>query len=130
MADDPRERIETNCLFVALIPDADTWDVDGGYVDWSELVELAQKILAADEAWKDSQTPTVDGLRTKYPGFNFGLERIPCGPTFCDVAWIDAHPFKVEGNHFESEIAALRWLAATLAEITPVEGREEVGDGK
>ena len=54
---DPREQIETNCLSVTLIPDIDTWEVDGGYVDWPEVVELAQKILAADEAWKDAQTP-------------------------------------------------------------------------
>lgn len=132
---DPRERIETEhikCSFSV----AGLWLIESDREDiypcvpWPELVELAQKILAADEAWKDANVPTFQGLRTKYPGFNFACDRIACGPTYCDVAWVTLPDGTNKENHFESEAAALRWLAATLAEITPVEGREEVGDGK
>lgn len=81
------------------------------------VVAFARAILAADEAWKDANVPTFQGLRTKYPRFNFACDRIACGPTYCDVAWVTLPDGTSEGNHFESEDAALRWLAAKLEEL-------------
>ena len=62
---DPRERVETenvevNVLFHAsdTVDNTTYWwvgmrDAHEGAVSWPELVELAQKILAADRAWKN-----------------------------------------------------------------------------
>jgi len=72
MTDDPRERVETahiRCNGVT----PNQWIIAAvgqhapAFADWPEVVELAQKILAANEAWLDSQTPTLESLRAKYP---------------------------------------------------------------
>jgi len=129
---DPRERIETEHIKCAFSV-AGLWLIESDREDiypcvpWPELVELAQKILAADEAWKDANAPTtLEGLREQYPDDTFDVHREECGPTFCEVASIHHVDGHIRNEHFASERAALRWLAATLAEITPVEGREEL----
>ena len=123
---DPREQIETNCLSVTLIPDIDTWEVDGGYVDWPEVVAFARAILAADEEWLDSQTPTLDELRAKYPAWRMNYEEhgeqfsavvdsadclgnIPRGTGPCR---------RQQSDWFNTEGEILRWLAAKLEELT------------
>ncbi len=61
---DPREQIQTENLSAEQYCGEEgygpaRWSVDGECpVDWPELVELAQKILAANEAWLDGQTVT------------------------------------------------------------------------
>ena len=124
---DPREHVETENVAVRRDVCVHTgkafWIVgdtvntgEYGEADWPELVELAQKILAADEAWKDANTPTLDELRAKYPEWCLDvlttelnviamyehreLETV-CG--FADVA---------------SEPQGIRWLAAKLEELT------------
>ena len=122
---DPRERIETEhikCSFSV----AGLWLIESDREDiypcvpWPELVELAQKILAADEEWLDSQTPPLEELRAKYPGFSFALERVACGPTFCDVAWIvNAYPSDWRRDRLTewapTEAEAIERLAKRLA---------------
>ena len=120
---DPRERIETEhikCSFSV----AGLWLIESDREDiypcvpWSELVEFTRAILAADAAWKDATVPTLAKLRTKYPGFNFNVQSVVCGPTYCEVAWIKLFDGTNEGKHFESEEAAVRWLAAKLEELS------------
>lgn len=92
---------------------------------WGTTVAFATAILAANESWLDGQTPTLEELRARYPEWSLDLVTTElnviamyehreletvCG--FADVA---------------SEAQGIRWLAATLAEIT-VEGREELSD--
>lgn len=119
MTDDPRERIETEhvrCSFSV----AGTWLIESDREDiypcvpWPELVELAQKILAANEAWLDGQTPTLEELRAKYDGkwhvsarrhgLCFEAEIMPHGsvsnPTYCDG--------------FDTEKQAIRWLVDVI----------------
>lgn len=80
---------------------------------WPEIVAFATAILAANEAWLDSQAPTLEELRERYPNRLFGIKpNEPCDLTFCDVAWIQG---TVGMPHFGSEAAALRWLADELA---------------
>jgi hypothetical protein len=84
--------------------------------NWAEVVEFARAILAADESWLDSQTPTLEELRAKYRG-----------------AMVEITPLHIPGDDYlarlvtESESVeyaaptvghALRWLAAKLEELT------------
>lgn len=165
MADDPRERIETEHFQCRLeIGDApDAWEIGGtnftgesGYADWPEVVAFARAILAADEAWKDSQTPKPE---RQFPVLN--SEYRPGAPKSVPWSILAPHEPQALKNHCGQSLEtlarrgglspveiyavvnglswsvgkspcdepeALRWLAATLAEITPVEGREEVSD--
>lgn len=122
---DPRDRVETFRIRCCAV--GEEWEIGGvgrpapSRSGWPEVVELAQKILAADEAWKDSQTPTLEGLRAKYPGRSIGMARVVCGPTYCWRARVGP----CESPHIVTEIAALRWLAAKLEEVTPVETEQQ-----
>jgi hypothetical protein len=90
------------------------YHLHGAWADWPGVVAFARAILAADEAWLDSQTPTLEGLRAKYPGRSIGMARVVCGPTYCWRARVGP----CESPHIVTEIAALRWLAAKLEELT------------
>ena len=126
---DPRERIETahircdNRTDTAWCLGAVGSDV-AAWATWPELVELAQKILAANEAWLDSQTPTLEELRAKYPEWSVlsirvedgrfrGALDIPGCPGGAECRWTTG-PWGTERD-------ALGWLAAKL---------EELSDGK
>lgn len=132
VSDDPRDAL------LALPP----WDVEregefwrfsqsrNRLALWDSWVTLATAILAANEAWLDSQTPTLEELRAKYPGFNFALERVACGPTFCDVAWIvNAYPSDWRRDRLTewapTEAEAIERLAKRLAGIEAWQERQE-----
>lgn len=115
---DPRERIETENLQCASREKAGL--IEGfyrlsGFAPWPEVVAFAEKILAADAEWRESNAPTLEGLRAKYPNRRFGIDREPCGPTFCDVAFYEYPGGTHHAPHY-TERAALEWLAARLAE--------------
>lgn len=122
MTDDPRERIETEHIRCDDITPTQ-WIIAAvgqhapAFADWPEVVELAQKILAANEAWLDSQTPTLESLRAKYPDRRFGIDRESCGSTFCDVAFYGYSGGTHYAPHY-NEAAALEWLATKLEELT------------
>jgi hypothetical protein len=139
---DPRERIETEHFQCRLdIGDApDAWEIGGtnfagesGYADWPEVVAFAEKILAADEAWKDRQTPTLEELRAKYPAWRMNYEEH--GEQFSAVVDSADCPGNIprgtgpcrrqQSDWFNTEGEALRWLAATLAEVTPTETEQQ-----
>lgn len=114
---DPRERVETPYAGLSLRRIDDTWQFyPGGKLAlfWETWVEIAETILAADAQWREQNAPSLAELRERYPDNNFAVERIDCGPTYCDVAWVERDGGKV-GNHFASERDALEWLAAELA---------------
>lgn len=118
---DPRERIETRHLRCnSMTPTQWVLAAVGqhapAFADWPEVVEFAEKILAANAEWRESRAPSLEGLRARYPSRRFGIDREPCGPTFCDVAFYE-YP---GGTHYAphyTERAALEWLAARLAEL-------------
>lgn len=121
---DPREQIQTENLTVSILHDESQtidrqsyWDVIApSAVPWPEIVAFAQKILAANEAWLDSQTPTLEALRAKYPG-----------------AMVEITPLRIPGDNYLARLVtenvsveyaaptvghALEWLAAKLEELT------------
>ena len=128
---DPRAFITTENLHCELyhpgsLPE---WSVGGmrkdrttcGYADWPEVVELAQKILAANEAWLDANTPTLDELQARYPEWEPCVLYVRTGwRVWAERLRAPGHP--IGQDNFPTKEAAIRWLAAALAEITPVEG--------
>ena len=122
MTDDPRNHVMTDRLRCVRMETgewalADRRSMFAAFADWPDVVELAQKILAANEAWLDGQTPTLEELRVKYPDRRFGIDRESCGSTFCDVAFYGYSGGTHYAPHYNEE-AALRWLAAKLEELT------------
>ena len=158
MKDDPRERVETENLLCHA--DTSCWYLTrkapyagAGRADWPEFVELAQKILAADAAWKEQTTPR------RFPVLNANSRNSKNYPRTVPWSMLAPHEPQALKNHCGQSLEklasrgglspleiyavvngltwtigklpcdeeeALRWLAATLAEITPVEGREEL----
>jgi hypothetical protein len=109
------------------------YHLHGAWAGWSEVVAFARAILAADEAWLDSQTPTLEELRARYPKWRMNYEEhseqfsavvdsadcpgnIPRGTGPCR---------RQQSDWFNTEGEALRWLAATLAEVTPTETEQQ-----
>ena len=122
---DPRNHVMTDRLRCVWMETGE-WALAGsrsgfaGFADWPEVVELAQKILAANEAWLDSQTPTLEELRAKYPEWSMlsirdgdgrfrGALDIPGCPGGAECRWTTG-PWGTERD-------ALRWLAAKLEEL-------------
>ena len=121
---DPRERIETahircdNRTDTAWCLGAVGSDV-AAWATWPELVELAQKILAANEAWLDANTPTLEELRARWPRAMVAITplHIP-GDDYLARLVIESGSVEYAGPTVGH---VLRWLAAKL---------EELGDGK
>lgn len=127
---DPRERIETRLLGCQRMPWAPAGEAEwvigavqsghSGRADWPEVVAFARAILAADEAWLDSQTPTLEELRAKYPAWCPSLAREFWGVRgvldVVDCSGDSGCRFTV--GPWGTERDALRWLAAKLEELT------------
>ncbi len=115
MGSDPRERVKY-APFILNRKGDDTWSVGCNRpAPWRVVVAFAKAILAADAEWQGLDAPTLEELRERYPGRLFGVRKnVPCGPTFCDEAWIEG---VVGTPHYSTEDCALRWLAAELAKV-------------
>lgn len=116
---DPRERIETKHLRCnGMTPTQ--WVVAAvgqhapAFADWPEVVEFAAAIIAADAEWRESNTPTLEEMRARYPG-----------------AMVEITPLHIPGDDYLVRLVtesvsvehatptvghALEWLAAKLAE--------------
>ncbi len=121
---DPRNHVMTDRLRCVRMETgewalADRRSMFAGFADWPEVVELAQKILAANEAWLDSQTPTLEELNGKYPAAMPACvqqERSIDG-FYAEYLTPGVLP-GYECARFASRVEALRWLAAKLEELT------------
>ncbi len=161
---DPRNHVMTDRLRCVRMETgewalADRKSMFAGYANWSEVVELAQKVLAANESWLDGQTVKPE---RQFPVLNTYGRNAPAVVRSVPWSMLAPHEPQALKNHCGqsleklasrgglspleiyavmnglswsmgkltcTESEAVQWLAATLAEITPAEGREELSDG-
>lgn len=82
---------------------------------WHVAVAFANAILAANEAWLDSTTPTLAELRERYPEWSLSTHFVPGVGCFSAAV-----RYKCTINSIvplEDEQEAIRWLAAELAKV-------------
>lgn len=115
--EDPRELVRYKPFILNRKGD-DAWTMGSNRpAPWHIVVRFANAILAANEAWLDSQTPTLEELRERYPEMYMSVGTH--APTD-EQWWALYHPHGLtgasySGTFFANEKAALRWLATELA---------------
>lgn len=114
MINDPRRLVQTDNLRVLQQVGLERYEIRQRTQyssEWPEVVAFATAILAANEAWLDSQTPTLEELRERYPDEHLGIVEQPSG-----VMYAYCGPARM--RHFEytkTRNQGIRWLAAELA---------------
>lgn len=122
MENDPRDFVCAGGL-LATNDDLTGWTpgrLESNRVEWHDIVAFATAILAANEAWLDSQTPTLEGLRERYGSqwdYIGVCLQLPTQERWAASAWrnLARHADMINEGGFLTEYAALRWLAAELA---------------